>query len=363
MTHGTPAALRSDLGFESILNWARYSCAVGATVDIEEHRPQTLTLLVEEDAMNYPCSRRVRVRPFVAALLIGAGSAGVSAADAESANADVGISGAPTTPDPYHELETKYLFGFTEGADIGAEGEKSIELETTTQFGRRGGGYGTVEQEVEFEGVPSQFWAYELSAHGFGYSVDGVQGLVNARGADFSGLSAEFRYLVIGRGPGSPIGLTLTAEPEWARYDDGGQPIQDYNVTFRVVADTELISNRLYAAANLVYNPDYAQSRLQPWETSSAWGATAALAYRVTPKVTLGGEVEYYRDYGGFGFQSLQGRALYVGPTLQIQFTGQVMLSAAWSTEVAGHASGENFGLDLTNFPQQRGNLKFEVEF
>ncbi len=284
-------------------------------------------------------------------------------AHAQTADTDAATTGAQTTPDPYHELETKYLFGFTEGADIGAEGEKSIELETTTQLGRRGGSYGTLEQEVEFEGVPSQYWGYELSAHGFGYSVDGVDGLANAHGANFSGLSAEFRYLVIGRGPDSPIGLTLTAEPEWARFDDGGQPIQDYNVTLRVVADTELVANRLYAATNLVYNPDYAQSPFQPWRTSSIWGVTGALAYRVAPKITLGGEAEYYRAFDGFGFQSLQGQALYVGPTLQIQFTGQVMLSAAWSTEVRGHTSGENFGLDLTNFPQQRGNLKFEVEF
>jgi hypothetical protein len=40
-----------------------------------------------------------------------------------------------------------------------------------------------------------------------------------------------------------------------------------------------------------------------------------------------------------------------------------MMLAAAWSTQIAGHAAGENFGLDLTNFPHQQGNLKFEIEF
>ena len=42
-------------------------------------------------------------------------------------------------PDPYHELETKYLFGFTTGSDIGEEGEKSVEFETTAALGKRGG--------------------------------------------------------------------------------------------------------------------------------------------------------------------------------------------------------------------------------
>jgi hypothetical protein len=39
------------------------------------------------------------------------------------------------------------------------------------------------------------------------------------------------------------------------------------------------------------------------------------------------------------------------------------MLAAAWSTEIAGHATGEDFGLDPTNLAHQPGNLKFEMEF
>ena len=310
-------------------------------------------------------SGRFGARMVVASWLFASGLAGISVANGQTADAGAQSSGATpqTPPDPYHELETKYLFGFTEGADIGAEGEKSIELETTTETGRRGGSYGTLEQEVEFEGVPTQYFGYELSAHGFGYSVDGVDGFANAHGANFSGLSTELRYLVLGRGPDSPFGFTLVAEPEWARFDDGGQPVTDFNVTFRAIVDTELVANRLYAAVNLIYNPDYARSPNEPWQESSMYGITGGLAYRVAPKVTLGGEAEYYRAYNGFGFQSFQGEALYLGPTLHIQFNGRVMLAAAWSFQAAGHAAGEHFGLDLTNFPQQRGNLKFEVEF
>jgi hypothetical protein len=45
---------------------------------------------------------------------------------------------------------------------------------------------------------------------------------------------------------------------------------------------------------------------------------------------------------------------------IRVQFNGSIMLAAAWSTQIGGHVAGENFGLDLTNFPQQRGNLNFE---
>ena len=71
------------------------------------------------------------------------------------ARAEDAASQASTTPDPYHELETKYLFGFTDGSDIGEEGEKSVEFETTTAFGMRRGSYRMIEQEFEFEGVPT----------------------------------------------------------------------------------------------------------------------------------------------------------------------------------------------------------------
>jgi hypothetical protein len=299
---------------------------------------------------NYNSRRRA-----IAALCLSACALGYAGA----ANAQT----APATPDPYHELETKYLFGFTEGADIGAQGEQSVEFETTTQFGKRFGSYGTIEQEIEYENVPTQNFGYELSAHTFGYSVNGVDQTPNAHGLQFSGLSAELRYLVIGRGPGSPFGLTLVAEPEWARVDDTGQRVTDFSTTFRGIVDTELVPNHLYGAFNFIYAPDISRSPGEAWENSSTLGATAGLAYRLTPRVTAGGEAEYYAAYDGLAFRSFQGEAFYLGPTVHIQFTGQIMLSAAWSTQVAGHAVGDNHGLDLIDFPQQRGNLKVEFEF
>jgi len=298
----------------------------------------------------------------MAGIAIGRGKAAIAAVVMTLSCCPALADSAPA-PDPYHELETKYLFGFTEGADIGAEGEQSLEFETTTQWGRRGGVYGTLEQEIEYENVPTQNFGYELSAHALAYNVSGVTGAADAAGLSFSGLSTELRYLVIGRGPGSPIGLTLVAEPEWARIDDFGQHVTDFSTTLRAIADTELVPNRLYGALNLIYTPDVARSPGAPWEPTSTLGASAALAYRVAPKVTLGAEAELYGAYDGLLARSWQGDGLFVGPTLHIQFTGKIMLAAAWETQVAGRASGDARGLDLADFSHQRGNLKLEFEF
>src|SRR5437763_10439682 len=91
----------------------------------------------------------------------------------------------------YNEIETKYIFGFTDGSDIGAEGEKAIEVETNGAFRKRHGRYSAIEQEVEFEAVPTQFFAYELSAHGTAHAIKGVDGLDDLHRVTPSGLSAR----------------------------------------------------------------------------------------------------------------------------------------------------------------------------
>jgi hypothetical protein len=265
----------------------------------------------------------------------------------------------------YYELETKYLFGFTDGTDIGGEGEKEVEAETTAGLGMHGGSYRAIEQEFEFENVPSQYWGYEASAHFLSQQINDVAGLDNLNQATFSGLSWKPKFLIIGRGPGNPIGLSISVQPEWGRIDGtSGVNSTSLSMETRLAADTELIPNMFYAATNLIYAPELDRAPGDPfWSRSSGFGATVAMAYRVAPKVTFGGEAEYYRAYGGFGFNALDGSAFYLGPTLHIQFTPKIFLAAAWSTQIAGHAQGQSGNLDLADFTRQRGNLKLGFEF
>ena len=163
--------------------------------------------------------------------------------------------------DHYYELETKYLFGFTNGTDIGGEGEKEFEAETTAAFQKRGGRYSEIEQEFEFEQVPSQFWGYELSLHGLSQHYNGVQGVDNLNQTNFSGISWKPKWLIIGRGPGNPIGLSISVQPLWEPFDGtGGINDTTFSMETRLAADTELIPNMLYAATNLIYAPEVGQN-------------------------------------------------------------------------------------------------------
>ena len=54
-----------------------------------------------------------------------------------------------------------------------------------------------------------------------------------------------------------PFGLMIDAEPRWSWVDDvSGEPVDRYIVDQALVADTELIPNRMVAAFNLIYLPE-----------------------------------------------------------------------------------------------------------
>jgi hypothetical protein len=272
---------------------------------------------------------------------------------------------AQSVTDVFHEAESKYMFGFIDGADIGNEGEKAFEYEATGSFQKRGGRYMALDHEFEFEHVLTQNFSYELSAHALTHSISGVEDLDDRNSTQFSGASAKLRYLVIGRGPGSPFGLTVSAEPEWSRVDDvDGTATQAYGSEFRIVADTELIPNRLFAAINLVYEPETAKpADTGMWERSSSAGVGLGLSYRITPIWAMGVAAEYDRAYDGLLFQTFDGHALFAGPTLQVNITQKTLVAAAFMAQVAGHAADDPRALDLTNFERYRANMKVEFEF
>lgn len=267
-------------------------------------------------------------------------------------------------PDSFRELETKYIFGFTTGSDIGPEGERAIESETNLAFQKRHGAYNALEQEVEYEANVTDSLQIEPSVHGVFTQIRGVDGFNDFHGANFGGLSSKFTYVLIGRGPGAPVGLTVSIDLGWGRVNDAGKVSTSFGGTAKFIADTELVPDRLYAAVNAIYAPDVLRDFGDPkWGRASTLGATAALTFRIAPKVAFGGEVEYYRAYDSFGFDGFAGHALYAGPTLFVQVTNKIKMTAAFSTQIAGHAAADPNLLDLTNFSRNKARLLFEIEF
>jgi hypothetical protein len=197
-------------------------------------------------------------------------------------------SAQDTAPDSFRELETKYIF-FTFGSDIGPEGERELELTTNVDFQKRTGSYAALEQEAELEYNPIDSFQIELGASGVYHAISGVEGFDDFHGANFGGLHSTFRYLLIARGPGSPIGLQIAVEPEWSRVNDAGKLVTTFEAETRIIADTELVPDRLFAAFNLIYTPEIEKEFGFPdWERASTLGV-------------WGLDLSYYARSGAWG--------------------------------------------------------------
>src|SRR5450631_4184105 len=240
----------------------------------------------------------------------------------------------------FRDVETKYVFGFTEGSGIGLEGEKEFAVDTEARIGKRDGRYGASETKLEFEFTPNQYVQFEFGPFISAHQIRDVTDLDNRNQVAFGGIFGEVRYLLLDRGPTSPLALTLSVEPEWRRIDEtSGERVTNFELEVKLNADLELIKNRLYLGVNLLYEPEATRDPDHigaGWAMESKGGVSAALAYRVVPSVFIGAEVWYLRHYDGAWFNTFTGDAVFVGPTIYVQLASKIFMTAAWNTQVWG---------------------------
>ncbi|MGB6997266.1 MAG: hypothetical protein WBD96_06880 [Pseudolabrys sp.] len=270
--------------------------------------------------------------------------------------------------DGFYEIETKYIFGFTEGSGVGLEGEKEFSLETIGRIGKADGRYWASETKLEYEFTPNQYVQFELGPLVSTHVIKDVTDLENRNNLAMSGFFGEVRYLVLERNASSPLAVTLSAEPEWHRIDEtSGTRVTNLGLELKVNADLELIKNRLFLGSNLLYevegtkDPDHIGAG---WERESIGGVSAAVSYRIIPSVFIGVEAWYLRHYDGNFFNTFTGDAIFVGPTLYAKLGPKTFMTAAWNAQVSGHdvdvlGSKLNFG----EFTRSRAKLKLAVEF
>jgi hypothetical protein len=77
----------------------------------------------------------------------------------------------------------------------------------------------------------------------------------------------------------------------------------------------------------------------------------------------LGGEVWYLRHYDAANLTAFTGDAVMLGPTLYVQFSRKMFMSAAWNTQVWGREVGNPVSFNLSEFQHHRAKLKFAWEF
>jgi hypothetical protein len=132
-------------------------------------------------------------------------------------------------------------------------------------------------------------------------------------------------------------------------------------------ADLELIQNRMYLGANLLYEPEATRDPDgigAGWEKESTAGISGALSYRILPSVFVGAEAWYLRHYDGAFLNDFTGDAVFLGPTIYVQLSRKVFMTAAWNTQVWGReVDNPGVSFNLVEFSRQRAKLKLAVEF
>jgi hypothetical protein len=268
----------------------------------------------------------------------------------------------------WREVETKYIFGFTEGSGIGLEGEKEFSLDTEARIGKSGGRYWGSETKLEYEFTPNQYVQFELGPFISAHKISNVDGLDDRSGANFGGFFGEIRTILLDRGPTSPLALTLSAEPEWRRIDEtSGERVNNAELELKLNGDLELIAKRLYLGFNLLYEPEgtHDPDRIGAgWEMESKAGVSAAISYRVVPSVFIGLEAWYLRHYDGAWLNSFTGDAWFVGPTIYVQLNRKMFMTAAWNAQISGRdVDDPDAKFNTSEFTRHRAKLKVAVEF
>jgi hypothetical protein len=261
-------------------------------------------------------------------------------------------------------IDTEHLFGFMIGTDVGAAGERELQSQTTGRFSKADGGYRAINQELELELVPADNFRVEFGSSFSSYDINGVAGFQDRRQLDWQGVSLDLRYRLLDREK-APFGLTVALDSHADRFDDiTATSAGKYGTGLTVALDRELIPNRVLAAFNLFYEPEWTHFLgTGVAEQESTAGAALAVMAQIRPGFLIGGEVRYFRKYDGIGLESLAGQALFAGPTAYIQLSERSRITIAWSAQTWGRGAGSTAALDLVNFERHQARLIFGVNF
>jgi hypothetical protein len=193
-------------------------------------------------------------------------------------------------------VDTEHLFGFTEGTDIGAAGERQLESDSTFRSGRGTGSFADTASELEFKYTAFQNFRLSAAATFAYYDIAGVSGMDDRRQAAVQSVSFDARFRLLDRDY-SPFGLTLSVAPHWGFADEAsGVPINHFGWDALLMADRELVPDRLFGALNVHFDTDRTRVLASSGvEQEPLLGIGTALAGRVAADVWVGGEVRYLR--------------------------------------------------------------------
>lgn len=271
---------------------------------------------------------------------------------------------AAMSPALAEEQDSEHLFGFTEGSDIGPEGEKELEFGLFGRAGARSGRYLALTHSIEVKWGLAKDWRVAPGIYFDWHSIRNVPGIPNTNAVTVEGFTFEIKRRLLDREK-APFGLTLSVVPAITRINGEGQRETGFDTNFLLIADKELIEGKLFGAVNVNYAPGFGHlPRATGWAATSELGTSGGLSWKVSDKLFVGGELRQVWVYNGSFMNEASGHALFTGPNFFLRLAENSWLAGGYNVQLTGHAAGDVARrLDLTNFQRHEARLRFGLSF
>ena len=257
------------------------------------------------------------------------------------------------------------IFGFTSGTDVGKVGDRGLALESSGAYGISAGRYRGLSQKLELSGTFVENWSFAASLFGAWTSLRNKPDFPDRTAYGFDGVSVEMRHRVIERSATNPFAVTLAIEPRWTRLDGiSGQRATGYGAEAKLQIDAP-VADRLFWAANANFASGRTRDPLDlTWSNASSTALSTALTYEaIKETLFIGAEARWQQAWSKGFFGTLDGQALFVGPTIAWAARENIIVNAAFLPQIAGKARGASGPLDLDGFNRANYRLKIAIGF
>jgi hypothetical protein len=261
--------------------------------------------------------------------------------------------------------ETKALpadaFGFATGSDVADLGVWAGALDVAGVAGARGGDFMGISPVLQVSGSFLPCLEVGPFVNGFSSSFKPYGGGQKTDVTAFGG-GLELKYKLLGRSTNG-IGLTVAFTPSVAALDNSpGQSGTRYGGSLRLLADAELMQDKLYGALNLEYLSGL-DTGTNLIARSSFLNVRLALTTKLSDSVYLGVEGSHQRAYTGSFLNKDAGNGWFVGPTFFWQATDKISVNGTWAMQVAGESTSPGRTLNIDTLNRHQARLKVAYTF
>jgi hypothetical protein len=254
------------------------------------------------------------------------------------------------------------IFGFTAPTDIGEVGEEGYAIETTHRLGKGRGRFDAMSTKYEFSRTVDPSLWIAVSPFTRNQTARNAPGIGDVDCRCFDGFSSEVMYLLVPRSDHQPIAAALSFEPNWSRVDAmTAAKAHSLSAEIKLFVDAPIAKDWFWGL-NLNYDPSVVQAPSPgKWARTATSNISTAVSHEIAAGVFVGAEIRYQQAFGSYGLRHALGRAVFIGPTAAFEIADEVVVSATWQPQVAGHARHDRYPVDVINFEQT--NYRFRISY